>query len=80
MKITTAMQTTKKNNDEKTEDKKSEEEEAMADMSKTMNYMMPIMSVSIALIAPLGLALYWLVNNLLMIIERLVINKVCKDA
>jgi membrane protein insertase Oxa1/YidC/SpoIIIJ len=42
--------------------------------------MMPIMSVSIALIAPLGLALYWLVNNLLMIIERLVINKVCKDA
>ena len=28
-----------------------------------------------AIIAPLGLALYWLMNNILMIIERLVINK-----
>jgi membrane protein insertase Oxa1/YidC/SpoIIIJ len=41
--------------------------------------MMPIMSVSIALIAPLGLALYWLISNLLMILERLVINKVYKE-
>ena len=37
--------------------------------------MMPIMSVFIAFIAPLGLALYWLVSNVLMIIERLIINK-----
>jgi YidC/Oxa1 family membrane protein insertase len=80
MKITTAMQSAKKKEKEKPEEKKSEEEDAMADMNKTMMYMMPIMSVSIALIAPLGLALYWLVNNLLMIMERLVINKVCKDA
>ena len=33
------------------------------------------MSVTIAIIAPLGLALYWLMNNVLMIIERLVLNK-----
>ena len=45
------------------------------DMGKTMNWMMPIMSVSIAAIAPLGLALYWLMNNILMIIERLVYMK-----
>ena len=48
-------------------------------MTKQMNIMMPLMSVSIALIAPLGLALYWLVSNLLMIVERLVLNKVLKD-
>ena len=47
----------------------------MMQTNKMMNWMMPIMSVSIALIAPLGLALYWLVNNILMIIERLILNK-----
>ena len=44
-------------------------------MNKSMSYMMPIMSISIAAIAPLGLALYWLVSNILMIFERLIINK-----
>ena len=34
------------------------------------------MSVMIAVIAPLGLALYWLISNVLMIIERLIINKI----
>ncbi len=53
--------------------------DTMDEVNKQMSIMMPIMSVSIALIAPLGLALYWLVSNLLMIIERLIINKVCKD-
>ena len=43
-----------------------------------MSYIMPVMSVSIALIAPLGLALYWLVNNILMIVEKLVMNKFMK--
>lgn len=77
MKITTSMQAAKKENNF---NEKNEDEDAMAEMNKTMNYMMPIMSVSIALIAPLGLALYWLVSNILMICERLIINKVCKDA
>ena len=86
MKITMSMQNAKQKEDteklEKTEEKEKDEEEedTVAEMNKTMSYMMPIMSVSIALIAPLGLALYWLVSNLLMIIERLIINKVCKDA
>ena len=35
--------------------------------------------ISIALIAPLGLALYWLINNILMTVERLILNKVIKD-
>lgn len=59
------------------EEAKSEEAmEAMQDMTKSMNYMIPIMSITIAFIAPLGLALYWLVSNLAMIIERIIINKV----
>lgn len=59
--------------------KDNKEEDAMEEMSKQMMLMMPIMSVSIALIAPLGLALYWLVSNLLMICERLIINKYFKE-
>ena len=77
MKITTSMQNKQVNTEEGKE--KSEEEQAMADMSKTMTYMMPIMAVSISLIAPLGLALYWLVSNVLMIGERIIINKFVKD-
>jgi len=49
--------------------------DSMQQMNNSMLYMMPIMSISIAVIAPLGLALYWLVSNILMIIERLMINK-----
>lgn len=53
--------------------------EQMQAMNKSMTYMMPIMSVMIAIIAPLGLALYWLMSNILMIIERLVINKIMES-
>ena len=38
--------------------------------------MMPIMSISIAFVAPLGLALYWFVSNVLMIAERFIIKKI----
>ncbi len=91
MKITTSMQKPKKEDkneiiditenkdEEKEENTKNEMEDAMAQSTKMMSWMMPIMSVSISLVAPLGLALYWLVNNILMIAERLVLNKVIKD-
>jgi len=56
--------------------KLEEESQDMAgQMNKSMMWLMPIMSVSISIIAPLGLALYWLLNNLLMIAERLILNK-----
>ncbi len=61
------------------EAKSEEAMEAMQDMTKSMNYMIPIMSITIAFIAPLGLALYWLVSNLAMIIERMIINKVSEN-
>lgn len=48
----------------------------MQEMNNSMMYMVPIMSISIAFIAPLGLALYWLVSNILIIIERLIIDKI----
>lgn len=59
--------------------KENKEDDAMDEMQKQMNLMMPLMTVSIALIAPLGLALYWLVNNLMMILERVIINKFYKE-
>lgn len=86
VKLTTNMQ--KKDKEKEKEKKKDiviengkpkeEEEEInpMEQMNKNMLYMMPIMAVMISIVAPLGLALYWLISNILMIIERLVINKV----
>lgn len=60
--------------------KKVEEEyDAMEQANKSMSWFMPLMSISIACIAPLGLALYWLVNNILMIFERLFLDKFLKD-
>lgn len=53
----------------------SSQEDMTAQMNKSMSYIMPIMAVSIAFVAPLGLALYWFISNLLMIIERIIINK-----
>ena len=52
------------------------EMEAILQANKSMMYIMPIMSVSISMVAPLGLALYWLVSNILMILEKLILNKV----
>ena len=52
--------------------------EAMEAMNKNMMYMLRLMSVFIAFIAPLGLALYWFISNVLMIIERLIIDAVMR--
>ena len=78
MKLTLNMQGNNKKKDKEGENKE-EITDTMPDMSKSMSYMMPIMAVSISLVAPLGLGLYWLVNNILMIGERLLLNKVIKD-
>lgn len=67
------------NKDEKSLAKPEEEFDPMAQMNKNMNMMFPIMYLAVALIAPLGLALYWLMNSLLMIVERLALNKLLKD-
>lgn len=83
MKLNLSMNNKNKNEklitDGENKEKINEEENPMLQANKSMSYMMPIMSVSIALIAPLGLALYWLVNNVLMILERLVLSKMIKE-
>lgn len=89
IRMTTAMQ--QKQNKEKQKDavvdgttgkelavREENEVDTVMQTNKMMSWMMPIMSISIAFVAPLGLALYWLINNILMIIERLILNKVIK--
>lgn len=88
IRLTTAMQQKNKKKKENvidiTEKGKNKKEEAdeidvAMQTNKMMSWMMPIMSISIAFIAPLGLALYWLINNILMIAERLILDKVLKS-
>ena len=86
IRLTTKMQDKKKNKEEKAievkksneKDEKTEEADTVMQTNKVMSWMMPILSISIAIIAPLGLALYWLINNILMIVERLVLDKLIK--
>ena len=80
IRLTTATQNKKQKEnklitDGSEKDKAEEEYNPMLEANKSMSWFMPIMSISIAIIAPLGLALYWLMNNILMIIERIVLNK-----
>lgn len=67
------------NGQEVTEKENENELDAVMQTNKMMSWMMPIMSISIAIVAPLGLALYWLVSNILMILERLILNKAIKQ-
>lgn len=89
IKLSTAMTKANKKKEEKKDDtdkenKKDGEEtaeeqlESMQQMTNSMNYMMPIMSIAIALIAPLGLSLYWFVSNVLQLLERVAIEAITK--
>ena len=80
--VSTKMTMKMQNNNMAISKKEEGQEESMEDMmqgtTKTMSYMMPVMAFSISLVAPLGLALYWLMSNILMILERIFINKFIK--
>lgn len=83
IKITTTSQSKTQNQVIRSESGENAEEsnnelDSVQQMNKSMSYMMPILSISIAIVAPLGLALYWLVSNILMTVERLIIDKVIK--
>lgn len=73
MKFVNSMQTGKK------EDKDKQEINPMLQANKQMAYVFPILYLAVTIFTPLGLALYWLVNSILMIIEKLVLNIVLKD-
>lgn len=88
MKISLATPGKKKQEENLLEEEngKQEEKDSLGDMqdvmaqtNKNMSMIFPIMYLSVAIIAPLGLALYWLVNSVLMIGERLILNKFMKS-
>ena len=70
------LKTQNKENIEKEEEQEETSEDMMQSTNKSMSYMMPIMAFSISLVAPLGLALYWLMSNILMIVERIFLDKI----
>lgn len=74
--IAEKSQDSKENIEKEEKDPAEEAAESMELMSNSMNYMFPIMAISISFVTPLGLALYWLVNNVLIMIERVIIDKV----
>ena len=76
---TTKKEKAEENSDEKALVKPEDDFDPMEQMNKNMNMIFPVMYLAVALIAPLGLALYWLMNSLLMIVEKLVLNKLLKD-
>jgi YidC/Oxa1 family membrane protein insertase len=45
-------------------------------MMKTMNIMMPIMTGTFAYTMPVGLALYWISGNLIMMVQQIFVNKI----
>lgn len=61
------------------ENKEDEEMNPMVQANKQMTYFFPFLYLMVTIFAPLGLALYWLVNSILMIIEKLVLNRILKD-
>ena len=77
IRISTNMQKKTKESikEEDKKDKKEEETDLMTEMNKNMSLTMPFLAVMVSLVAPLGLALYWLTNNILMIAERIIIDK-----
>ncbi len=74
--IAEKSQNSTENIEKEEKDPAEEAAESMELMSNSMNYMFPIMAISISFVTPLGLALYWLVSNVLIIIERVIIDKV----
>ena len=81
MRLTTSMQAKAKKKkdvieldaDGKPKADDSNEVDVAMQTNKMMSWMMPIMSISIAF------ELYWLINNILMIIERLVLDRILKE-
>lgn len=68
-----------KTKEENNDENNNQDVDMMQEMNGQMRIMMPIMTVMIACIAPLGLALYWLVSNLLTLVERLFIKRFFKE-
>ena len=77
--IRISTRTTKKKVESKDGNNTNSEVDLATQMNKNMSFVMPIMSVMIAMVAPLGLALYWLTTNILTILERICLDKFLKE-
>lgn len=55
--------------------KKNSSEDPAAQMSKSMNIMMPLMTLFCTISFPSGLGLYWVISNLMQLIQQLALNK-----
>ncbi len=83
-KVTTAMnKTTKTEEDEKPKRVLSAEPsqnkgntDSAQSMTKSMNVMMPIMTLWITFTVPAALGLYWTMSNLISMIQQIVLNKI----
>ena len=51
------------------------ENNPMQASSKVMTFMMPLMSIWIAFSVPAGVGMYWIVSNLLMLVQTIMLNK-----
>ncbi len=49
-----------------------------ASMNRTMNIMMPLMSVWFGFSLPAGVGVYWIINSVLMPLQQIVLNKIIK--
>ena len=58
--------------------KSSNQTAEQAEMQKTTNLMMPLLSGFISYTMPLALGVYWLFGNILQIIQQIIINKIVK--
>ncbi|MFV0362473.1 MAG: YidC/Oxa1 family membrane protein insertase [Suipraeoptans sp.] len=56
----------------------NDKENPMAGTMKTMNYMMPLMSVFIVVSAPAAIGLYWITSACVRLIQQLAVNKYLK--
>ncbi len=50
-------------------------DDAMAQQMRTMNLMMPLMSVFFTFVTPAGLGIYWIVGALVRIVQQFILNK-----
>lgn len=58
--------------------KNSNQTPEQAEMQKTTNIMMPLLSGFISYTMPLALGVYWLLGNILQIVQQFIINKIVK--
>lgn len=58
---------------------KTESAEQAAQMTNSMNLMMPIMTGFFTLTLPAGMGLYWIASNVVQIVQQVVLNKILDE-